>query len=104
MRCRVVRLARFTPLALLCSILGCRTTDHLGFQWPDRAPGFVGLTNLSIFNPSTNATSGVVVLMSPPWATSFAWDELIPSWNVSMPEKSLLEVEVRVWVSAEASK
>ena len=67
---------------------GAGALDHRGAQ-------FIGFSDASKFSRQAGPVTNSVVLTSPPIAARIAWDELVVSWNATMPTGSTLHVEAR---------
>lgn len=89
---------RFVLLALLLAVtmmMGCSTPDSQASASTNDLPRFWSTTDFSTFRQSTELETGRIVLTSPELKAPIRWDELVLSWNASVPAGSGLKFEVR---------
>jgi hypothetical protein len=84
---------RWSGAWLLCACLGATAVfaaapDYRGMQ-------FFGFTNFSAFTSAKGAKPGETILTSPEIKADIAWDELIASWNIELPDGAWLKTEAR---------
>ena len=74
-------------------LTGCQSASVLNHAQHSH---FIGLSDFSKFS-RTETTNGGVVLLSPEIESPVEWDQLVLSWNASLPAGTTLEVEARSW-------
>ena len=92
------------PLALAMLVSSCAMGNDSSRRSKDSSPGFRALTDFSAFLRTTNRTTGEVVLDSGWIRASFAWDELVVSWNAQTPIGTGLKFEARAMIQKRATK
>jgi hypothetical protein len=94
-------------LAVLMAVLGvlggCSTSDGLD-RVTDASPRFISVTRFSDFRKAIDVRSGETILTSSELNTSLLWDELVVSWNASLPTGAAEQGDVLVndpWAALE---
>jgi len=91
---------RAIPLLMAILLLAASRPDS---RAQDAFSHFIGVTNFTGFNPSTNS-DGTVVLLSPAFHCDASWNELVVSWNADAPTGAWLKTEAGARWPDHASK
>ncbi len=88
--------SRVSP-GLLLLIFLLLTTRAKAAAVDYRGDQFFGFEDFSTFISSSGAKPGETVLTSPEIKSNIAWNQLVASWNVDLPDGAWLKVEARAF-------